>query len=53
MNYTDIQNIFKGLEVQNIVPTPEQLKEALANRHKQPEADRDKRKSKAARKQRD
>jgi len=37
MYYTDIQNIFKGFEVQNIVPKPEQIREAFANRHKQPE----------------
>ena len=39
MYYTDIQNIFKSFEVQNIVPTPEQLKEAFANRYKQPEVE--------------
>ena len=38
MYYTDIQNIFKEFEVQNIAPTPEQLKESFSNRYKQPEA---------------
>ena len=41
MFYTDIQNIFKGFEVQNIIPTPEQLKDAFANRYKQSEAEAD------------
>jgi integrase len=37
MYYTDIQNIFKEFEVQNINPSPEELKESFANRYKQPE----------------
>jgi integrase len=37
MYYTDIQNIFKEFEVQNINPSPEELKEVFANRYKQPE----------------
>ncbi|KAA6308974.1 Tyrosine recombinase XerC, partial [termite gut metagenome] len=35
--YTDIQAIFKEFEVQNRVPTPEQLKEAFSNKYKQPQ----------------
>lgn len=32
--YTDIQNIFKEFEVKEVIPTPEQLKTAFANRNK-------------------
>ncbi|GHT70159.1 integrase [Bacteroidia bacterium] len=39
MYYTDIQNIFKEFEVQNINPSPEELKESFANRYKQPETE--------------
>ncbi|MDR1884402.1 MAG: site-specific integrase [Prevotella sp.] len=35
--YTDIQEIFKEFEVQDIIPTPEQLKKAFNDRNKQPE----------------
>lgn len=35
--YTDIQEIFKEFEVQDTIPTPEQLKLALNDRNKQPE----------------
>ncbi|KAA6324412.1 Tyrosine recombinase XerC [termite gut metagenome] len=35
--YADIQAIFKEFEVQNRVPTPEQLKEAFSNKYKQPQ----------------
>jgi integrase len=35
--YTDIQEIFKEFEVQDIVPTPQQLKDAFNDRYKQPE----------------
>jgi len=35
MYYTDIQNIFKRFEIQNSVPTPEQIKKAFTNRHNQ------------------
>ncbi|GHT28275.1 integrase [Bacteroidia bacterium] len=40
MYYTDIQNIFKEFEVQNINPSPEELKESFANRYKQPETEK-------------
>ena len=36
MYYTYIQNIFKGFEIKNSVPSPEQIKKAFANRHNQP-----------------
>ena len=39
MYYTDIQNIFKEFEVQNAIPSPEELKDAFTNRNKQPEAE--------------
>jgi integrase len=39
MYYTNIQNIFKEFEVQNINPSPEELKETFANRYKQPETE--------------
>ena len=32
--YTDVQNVFKEFEVQNITPTAEQLKEAFHNKRK-------------------
>lgn len=35
--YTDIQEIFKEFEVQDIIPTPQQLKESFNDRNKQPE----------------
>lgn len=35
--YTDIQEIFKEFEVQDVIPTPQQLKDAFNNRYKQPE----------------
>lgn len=34
MYYTDIQNIFKEFEVQDIVPTKEQIKEVFNNKYK-------------------
>jgi len=37
--YTDIQNIFKEFEVQGRIPSPEELREVFANRHKQPDAE--------------
>jgi hypothetical protein len=39
MYYTDIQNIFKEFEVQNVNPSPEELKDAFTNRYKQPETE--------------
>ncbi|MDR1897979.1 MAG: site-specific integrase, partial [Prevotellaceae bacterium] len=39
MYYTDIQNIFKEFEVQNVLPSPESLRKSFANRHKQPETE--------------
>jgi len=35
--YTDIQEIFKEFEVQDVIPTPQQLKDAFNDRYKQPE----------------
>lgn len=35
--YTEIQNTFKEFEVRNIMPTPEQLKEAFNRLHEDPE----------------
>ena len=35
--YTDIQEIFKEFEAQDIIPTPQQLKDAFNDRNKQPE----------------
>lgn len=35
--YTEIQNTFKEFEVRNIMPTPEQLKEAFNRQHEDPE----------------
>jgi len=35
--YTDIQEIFKEFEVQDVIPTPQQLKNAFNDRYKQPE----------------
>ena len=35
--YTDIQEIFKEFEVQDVIPTPQLLKDAFNNRNKQPE----------------
>lgn len=35
--YTDIQEIFKEFEVQDTIPTPQQLKDAFNDRNKQPE----------------
>jgi len=42
--YTDIQEIFKEFEVQDVIPTPEQLKDTFNERHKQyePEAEPEK-----------
>jgi len=37
--YTDIQEIFKEFEVQDVIPTPQQLKDAFNNRYKQPESE--------------
>lgn len=37
--YTDIQKIFKEFEVQDIIPIPQQLKDAFNDRYKQPEAE--------------
>jgi integrase len=35
--YTDIQEIFKEFEVQDVIPNPQQLKDAFNDRNKQPE----------------
>jgi integrase len=35
--YADIQSVFKEFEVQDVIPSPEQLKEAFSNKYKQPE----------------
>lgn len=37
--YTDIQEIFKEFEVQDVIPTTQQLKNAFNDRYKQPETD--------------
>lgn len=37
--YTDIQEIFKEFEVQDVIPTPQQLKDAFNDRYKQPEVE--------------
>jgi len=39
MYYTDIQNIFKKFEVQNVCPSPEELKKAFADRYRQSETE--------------
>ena len=40
--YTDIQEIFKEFEVQDTIPTPQQLKDSFNDRHKQPEPEPEK-----------
>lgn len=39
MKHTEIQAIFKRVEVEDVVPTPEQIKEAFATLHKPEDAD--------------